>query len=69
MKALLIAAAHAIPVVLLGLIVPKRAVVNITAIIMCIVAIATGNPRYMVMDLLAVGLAWILMSKDLEDPK
>ena len=67
MRVLLIAALHAIPIVLIGLVVQKKWSVDITALIMCFVAIATGSPRYILVDLVAVGIAWILMRNDLSE--
>ena len=68
MKVLLIAAFHAIPIVLAEAATQKKGVVDFTALIMCIVAIATGSPQYILVDLIAVGIAWHLVRDNISRP-
>ena len=56
----LIALAHAIPVFIAGVLTNSRVVLTIAAVVMTLVAIETGDARYAVFDLLAVGLVYFL---------
>ena len=56
---LLIAAAHAIPIVWVGKKTQRRKSVDRTAKIMCVVAIVTGAIVFTPLDLLVIGTAWL----------
>lgn len=55
---LLIAAAHAIPIVWVGKKTQRRESVDRAAKIMCVVAIVTGAIVFTLLDLLVIGIAW-----------
>ena len=62
---LTIAAFHAIPIILTGLLVGTRKSVDIAAVVMCVVAVVAGSIDYAVWDLAAVGIAWVYMKRRL----
>lgn len=61
---LLLAAAHGIPVLLASLS-GKRSVVTVVALVMAAIGIAVGNPVYMFVDVLAVFVVWLLVTRAL----
>ena len=56
MAVLMIALAHAVPVFLAGLISKNQSVVWMAAVVMVIVAFATGKIAFVVWDLAAIGI-------------
>lgn len=57
---LLIALAHGIPVFLAGAVWNTKLSVTLAAIIMCVIAIATGGVRYAIFDLVVIGIVYFL---------
>lgn len=57
---LLIAAAHAIPVLIFGSI--SSGAATLTSLVMCLIAITIGAPQYIPVDLGAIGIAWFIVS-------
>lgn len=65
----LIALLHAVPVFVIGLASGSRSLSINTAIFMACLGVLTGDPAYMVVDLIAVGLAlWICLASISERP-
>ena len=61
MVVLVIAVLHAIPIVLVGIFARKKRSVDIVGAIMCVIAIASGAPAFMLADLIAAGLTWYVV--------
>lgn len=61
MDAFLIAALHAVPVFAVGKLTRSLSALNWTAAIVGVVAIASGKPAFLIGDLVAIGIAYVLM--------
>jgi hypothetical protein len=60
MSAIFYAAAHAVPVVLTGIIAQSRGAVTVAAIVMVVLAVMTGSARYAFIDLAFVAIGYFL---------
>lgn len=64
---LLIALAHAIPVLIAAAVAERRTTVIWTALAMIAIGVMTGNPAYAALDIIAVaGATWLCLS-NMED--
>ena len=60
---LILALAHAAPILVVGFMATKRGALHVTGGVMCGIALLMGSPDFVVFDLAAVGLAWAAMAQ------
>jgi len=58
MNVLLIALIHALPIIISAVLLINKSVVNVITVIMVVVALMSGSPKYFIFDLMSVVFAW-----------
>jgi len=62
---LLIAALHAVPLLLVPVFSSKITTLNTATVIMCVIAVASGSAQYIVADLIAVAIGYAVAKSSL----
>lgn len=58
MTVLFLAAIHALPILIVGLVTGSRSTLNLVTLFMCVIAVIIGGNRYAGIDLLAIGISY-----------
>lgn len=63
MNSLVIALFHAIPIAVVGLVTKKRSAINWTTGTMCVIAVASGDSRFVIANLVAIVIGYVLINQ------
>lgn len=66
MTVLFLAAIHAIPILIVGLVTGSRSTLNLVTLFMCVIAVIVGGSRYAFIDLLVVGISYLIIVSNTE---
>lgn len=67
MFVMFVAALHMIPLFVVAFLNPRISALNITAVVMCVIALFLGNIDYLIWDLLAIALAYFIAKAIIND--